>query len=381
MNEQDNIQKREITTPFDFLDKRDSENNMNLDEDTQDPQDYEKENEEEEYENPPQEEESEEEEKQPEEEVEYDVKIKGNLAKYAAEALKAKGGLPDDFEITDDITEEALDAAYVSYKEEPLKNQLREEIKKEFEQEGLTPDMIEEIKFKYYGVQDPEIVKLQTLKILSTYEFDEKDTNFENDVRSFLTGYYQLKGFNETRTNSFVEADLNNEELIGIIKEAQTDLGSEYSNLDLNLRTKVKERQEAVTKSKNETLLKTKTLLDSGEIAGVKYSKEEMEVVRRALFDKTEIVTDADGKQYRATLYYKKQLEARNNLEKDLHHRIAFILGGDLTSLKNKEREKTTNKIMSRLNNHINIDVKPKSNNSKPQANTRGGYIERKEIN
>src|SRR5690625_5067605 len=47
------------------------------------------------------------------EQTEYDVRFKGNLTKFAAEAMKKKGLLPETYEIKEEITEEELDEALV----------------------------------------------------------------------------------------------------------------------------------------------------------------------------------------------------------------------------------------------------------------------------
>lgn len=314
---------------------------------------------------------------------EYDVDIKANLAKYAAEALKAQGGLPDDFEISDDITEADLDAAYVNYKEETLRNQISQEEKQRLaEEEGLTPEMIEEVKMKYYGVQDPEIQELQYLNYLSSYAFDEKSETFAEDAKSFLTSYYALKKINESRIAKLVETDLEDEGILTIISEAQKDLHNDYIDLDQNVKEKVRAKQEALVQKRKENKDRIDQLLKSETIGGVKYTSEEMKIVKKALFDKTEIVVGPDGKKYRATLYYKKRMEAAQDLEKDLQNKINFILGGDSKTLKNREREKTTKKILNKLNNYVDVNVKKSS--KKPQTptnNKKKEGIEMVEIN
>lgn len=313
----------------------------------------------------------------------YDVQIKANLAKYAAEALKAQGGLPDDFEITDEITEADLDAAYVSYKEETLRNQILQEEKQRLaDEEGLTPEMIEEIKLKYYGIQDQQLQQLKALEYLSTYKFDENADSFAEDAKSFLTSYYALKKINESRIEKLVKTDLEDENLLTIITDAQGDLHNDFIDLDQDVKNKVKDAEVDKKRKRKENQDKVNSLLDAGTISGVQYTAEEMQKVKRALFEKTEIVVGPDGKKYRATLYYKKRLEAAQDLEKDLQQKINFILGGDTKALKRKEQEKTTKKILNKLNNYVDVSVK-KPGKKKPKAgdkNTSQG-IQRVEIN
>lgn len=311
---------------------------------------------------------------------EYDVKIKANLAKYAAEALMAQGALPEDFEISEDITEQDLDAAYVSYKEETLRNQVRqEELSRLAEEEGITPEMIQEMKLKHYGVQDPDVQELNALSYLSSYQFDEKAETFEDDVKQFLHSYYTLKEISESRIPKMVERDLEDEELLSIITEAQKDLGNDFVKKDSFIKEKTRLAQEKAQAKKAENREKVNQMLSQGGFAG--RTKEELEIVRKALFDKTEIVVGPDGKRYKTTLYYKRQLEAQRDLEKNLQSKIDFILGGESTTLKNNERQKTTKKLMNRLNSYVDVNVKPKKNTSKRASKSQKEEIRRVEIN
>lgn len=320
---------------------------------------------------------------QPPGEEDYEVKVNANLAKYAAEAMISQGALPEDFEITDDITEADLDAAYVNYKEETLRNQIaREERDKLAKEEGLTPEMIEEVKLKYYGVQDPEIEELRTLEYLSTYQFDDQAETYTEDAKAFLTAFYAVKGYPQTHIESIVKTNLESDDLSSIVSEAQTALHDDYLDLDKSLKTRAADNEKALANKRKENKESIVNLLDGGIIDGVQFSQDELDLVKKALFDKTEIVVGPDGKRYRATLYYKKRLEAAQNLEKDLLDKVNFILGGSSKTLKNKEREKTTRKIMNRLNSYVDVSVKkPKKTNkttSKPKSDT---GIQRVEIN
>ena len=62
-------------------------------------------------------------------------------------------------------------------------------------------------------------------------------------------------------------------------------------------------------------------------------------------------------------------MEARTDLEKDLHNKILFILGGNPEIIREEEKTKTTKKLMSKLNNFLEVQVKPKSSSSTPTTN------------
>lgn len=293
-----------------------------------------------------------------EEEIKYDVKLKGNLTKYFADLMKNKGHLPSDFEIKENITEEELNEAYLKFKEEPLKNQLLTEVKQKLaEEEGLSDEMLREIKLKHYGVQDENIQKLQVLNYFSNHEFDPDDDDYEKDARIFLTSYYGLKNLNQKRVEDFVNRDLEDDNLMDIIEEAQKEMGVEYNTLKTSIENDIKAKADNIEKDKKETKAKVDSLLSKGLINNIQYTAEETSFIKKALFDKTEIV-EIDGKSYRTTLYNKKKLEAKNNIELDLEEKILFLLSDTSKKTKNREREKVTRNMLGQLNEFVDIEIK-----------------------
>lgn len=319
--------------------------------------------------------------------VEYDVKIKANLAKYAAQTMKAKGALPEDFEITDDITEEQLDEAYLKYKEEPLRNEIRkEELERLAAEEGLTPEMIEETKMRYFGVQDEELKKVQILDYLSTFKFDEKAESFEEEARNFLKDYYTIKELHPDQIDGVVEANLKSDKLLQILNTAQQDLGQKGQELFTNIQENVRNKQQTEREKREKKREAEINMLKSGKIGNVTLTSDMVQNAMKALYEKTEIITAPDGKRYRTTLYNKLRLEAANNPELELQQKLMIILGKDLKQ-QNSATEKATQKIVSRLNEFVEVDVKTnstKGNTNEPGSRSSGGAggnIERVAIN
>ena len=287
---------------------------------------------------------------QEEEEPEAEVEIKDNLAKYAAQELIKSGGLPSDFEVSDDITEDQINQAYLSYKEEPLRNQIREEeLKRLADEEGLTPDMIQEVKLKYYGVQDEQVKELQTLNYLSNYEFNQESETFEADAKAFLESYYILKGINPDRVGRFVETDLDDDNIENILKDAQGDLSKDYTKLDSSIKELTLKRQQELKDNRDKSTKQVKTLISKGEFGGNKYTESEMKKLNSALFDKTEVV-EIEGKKYRTTLYHKIQLEAQSNIETNLALKASLILGNKKETT---SKDRASREIINGLNNFI----------------------------
>lgn len=292
------------------------------------------------------------------EQTEYDVRFKGNLTKFAAEAMKKKGLLPETYEIKEEITEEELDEALVQYREEPLRNQVRKEELKRLKEEGFTDQMIEEVKYKYLGVQDDELAEMQTLQVLSSYKFDTSSETFDNDAKEFLTSYYLMSNVPRRSIQGIVEKDLDDPGIGNIIKEYQKELGTTYKKkvqgYQKQYQDKVKERRAAAKEARE----RENKLIQSGKIRELTLSETDRDYVYKALNEKTEIVKGEDGNYYRTTLYNKKLIEASRDEELRLLHKALVVLGLDLGKFRNQEREKVSKQINSRLNKYVEIDIK-----------------------
>lgn len=309
--------------------------------------------------------------------VQYEVK--GNVAKYFADVLKAKGNLPEDFEITDDITEEQINTAYIKYKEEPYLNQLREEVRQEFmEKEGLTEDLIKEVKAKHYGVQDAQIQELNLLSEFSKYQFDENSETFEEDAKALFNVYYQMKGFKGDKLNRFVSDEFENEDqLKASIAEVQKELGAHASGINQEIQNQIKTVEEQRISSRLQRQNRERELLKSKKIGDLDLTDQQVDIVQRGLDEKTEIV-EVNGKRYRTSKYNALMLKAKEDPEINMKLKALILLNGDISHLKDAERSKAVRKVMSGLNDYIDVKSKNRSGGSE-DGRTKGG-IERTPI-
>lgn len=273
-----------------------------------------------------------------------------NPINILARSFIEDGILPEDTVIKNDITDQELSEIYKASKEEIWRNEIRNEI---IAKEGLTNEAIAAAKQIFYGVAPESINKVKMYSTLSNFEFDDESDTFDDDMKSFLEFYYNDISFDKNLINRQIDRDLDSDidELNLVFSAAKNHFKSKaiqvtQENADIAARTEadLAEKERIRTESIN-------TLLDTGNIAGYQYNKSSMNKVKSALFDKTEIYRDKDGKQYRVTLYDKKRMEVANSTELSLKQMVDFILGTSTDSLKNEETlEKAKKTVLSELN-------------------------------
>ena len=293
------------------------------------------------------------------EDPEYDVEITGNPIFIIAKKWKEEGKLPDDFEVSEDITEEAFDEAFYTYKEKVTKDNLKAQIFDELmESEGLTPEAIQSAKLFHFGVGQEELRTLNVYQSLASLELDPDSDDYEKNFRDFGTAFYIDKGFTEEQAIRYVTRDYQDSEDDSIINEYKNHFKNSAVKLKTDIETKAETNRLNSILERESKIAFVNTALDKGEIDGVKYSKTQIETIKKALFQKTEMIKDPNGTVRMVTLEQKKILESKNNPEKRLKARIDFILGPE--SAKTEDAViKATKSITSGLKSIVS--VKPKT--------------------
>lgn len=285
------------------------------------------------------------------------------LVKYAVDTFKQKQLLPADFELSEEDTEDTLRQKLHEYNKEVLYNTIKDEVLKDLaEKEGLTPQMISEVKLKHYGIQDQEIIKLNAFKSLSSHEFDPESETFEAEARDFLKIYYTLKELTPQKIESNIESDLKDDGILTIIGDYQKELGGKAKTLAQEISDKEKAKAKADEDKKVADRQKTLSFLEKRVIDSVEYSKEDMDFVTKAMFEKTEVV-EIGGQKYMTTLENKKRIEIAADDEKALAARIRFILGekGSGTDPVKKVRSDLKNSLVNYVKTREPKTIVPKT--------------------
>lgn len=309
-----------------------------------------------------------------------DIQIEGNILSIFAEKWKEEGKLPSDFEVTDSLTEEQLDEAMYNHALTNSLTRIRTEVLEEIvEKEGLTPQMIEAAKLLYNKVPQEDILNEDFYRKVASIQIDPSSDSYENEVRELGILYHMDRGFSKEKAEVYVDTDL---------ADGSTNAVAEYQayfkNRAVDLKNKIikteqdaiREREERQKKEKDQQI----AWLQKGEIGGVKYTKDQTELIRKAMFDRTELVVDPNGNRRLITLEHKKILEAKHDPEKHFQSRVNFILGYNPQKIESDAIVKANNNLVKKLHNTIKVVPKADLKSSPRQQSQQVFKTDEREI-
>lgn len=292
------------------------------------------------------------------EELEYDVKIAGNPISIIAKDWKSKGYLPEEFEVTDGISEEELEEAYRTHKESLVESEIRTRILDELQSQGYEPELVEVARLIKYGVPREQISEAEAYEIAGNVRLDPNSEEYEGYASQIMSQYYADKGFGADKIQRYVERDMEDDDFESIVDEAQAYFRDKAVQYKQYFQQVSQYQEQESRRQAEESVQRMSTFLDKGEIAGRRYSKEQMAQVRKALFERTEVVVDAQGNRRRVTPYEKKRLEYQNNFELNFRSVVDFILGYDPQTIEEEGRLKGKNEALKELNKAVQVQIK-----------------------
>lgn len=285
---------------------------------------------------------------------EYDVNIEGNPIYLIASQWQKEGKLPEDFEIKEDISEEEFTKAFYDYKEKFVMNDLEGKVlDRLMQEEGLTPEALQSARLFHFGVQQEDYGKLQIYNALANIKISEDSETFDKDFQDLGLAYYIDKGFTEEQASRYVKRDADEDDVNAVLSEYENHFKGAFNKQKQEIERTAEQGRMKEIADREENLKFINTTLESKKIDGSVYSKEQIEYAKKAMFEKTELIRDHDGRTRLVTLEQKKILEAKENREKKLKHRIDFILGIDYKSVVEEATKKAKNSLTRDLKSMV----------------------------
>jgi hypothetical protein len=307
------------------------------------------------------------------EEVEKEVKveIEGNPLLLFAKKWKEEGKLPEDLEITDNISEEDLDIALYNHKVNKEKEHIKQEALQELaEKEGLNEEVISTAKKLHYGVTDENIKKEQVYNYLATVNLDPDSEQFENDTLSIGVEFYIDKDFNKEMAEKYAMRDIEDDPEESLTMYQQHFVKKTIDQRNINQQI-IQQKQLQAEEAKARKSEKINNFFESRKILDREYTKDQVNFLKDAIYKKDQIYVDPNtGAKKRVTLEQKKILESRNDFDKYLKARFDFILGYDLNKIEGVSETKAKNKILKELGKMIKVQTVDKNTGAtnKPSA-------------
>lgn len=302
----------------------------------------------------------------PEKKVENksEVKFTENPNTVFAQYYKTLGRLPEDFEVSEDMTPEQLDKAVWSHQEEKMMALAKSEYYKEQEAQGVTAETIERAKSLSAGATEQDISDLDFYSGLSNISFEEQDKDsesYELNFKDYMTLYYSLKELPEDRIQKMVEEDFNDKDSHNqSIELARKEFSSEKKAIEIDIqnqrKAREKEREDNVKKQEKQF----RDIVAKEAIDGFAYTQEQKDLFIEAYFTKSETLEMEDGRVYKVTPYYKKAYEHGRDPEKVIRQRMDFFLGLDRKEIDDKSVNTATRKFMDQLGQIITKEAPAK---------------------
>lgn len=300
------------------------------------------------------------------------LEIKGNPLVLFAKKWQEDGKLPEDFEITEDISEEDIDIALYNYKDNKERGFIKEEVLRELsEKEGLNEDVISTAKKLHFGVTEEHVKREQIYNYLATVKLDPDNESFENDTLSIGIEFYIDKDFTKEMAERYATRDIEDdpEESLSMYQQHFVKKAVDQRQINDEI---VRQKQEDIEKANLIKSEKIKKFFENGKILNREYSKEEVNFLQNAIYKKDQVYTDPNtGVKKRVSLEQKKILESRGDFDKYLKARFDFILGYDLNKIEGVSETKAKNKILKELGSMIKVQTVDKNSGGGNQNKSR----------
>lgn len=265
------------------------------------------------------------------------------LTSVLAEVYKQRGTLPDDFEITDDMSADAL----VEALEEAVVGRKSQEIEDDYRTKGYDDNLLEYSKFIAQG-GNPQQLQVHVLyDQLSGIPLEDEE-NQKHVVRAML----QDQGVDAETIDDQIETLEINGKLEDRAGKAKTYFGKRKDAYFKQLQDERDAEIESQRKYVEEQATTYRNIIRKGEIAGTKLAAQDIKKLERDFLEPTEVVTlsNPDGTKYkqRITKFQKMMNDIQSSPEKTLEL-AALILGG-LEPIKQKVKQDAKNEVLELLN-------------------------------
>lgn len=294
------------------------------------------------------------------------VQIKTNIPALLASRLKQDGLIAEDFEVGDETTAEDVENAYRSYNAEKIEKEKEYEVRQKLLEEYGGENVLEAAKKIRLGATEKDLEEEDVYGLLANADFDDIEVDkYDKAVEALFTNYYLAKGLSETEAMTNTQRDIEDGGIDDLVETRQGFFKEEVQNIQERYKRLEKEEKEKEKAKEEERISFVEERLESGEIDGFKYSTEDMQKVKAALFNKTETIV-IDNKRIRVTKYQKKKHERAQDKEKQLADIANFILGVNRQTITKKSKKTAKKEILDNLNDLIEVSVDLSRNERNP---------------
>lgn len=272
-------------------------------------------------------------------------------AALMAEHYKREGIIPEDFEISKELTGQELSNLLL----ENTVNKLEQSKDAYYQAQGYTPEALEVASLMAQGI-DPQVIwDAMQNRSLSSLEIEGEGEDVQTNRTQLIREMYKDKGLSDKRIQMLLEDLQDTAEDLEEAKVAKQYF-EQKEQAHLEAEKKRIEQQKQLMKQQEEERISTiKNLIDQGDFYGIKVDSEKD---KKELFDflttpdQMVKVPDEGGKAqvYRMTGYEKKLMEFQQDPKQQLAFARLLQMGFNLADIEQMAEQKVSDEILGRLN-------------------------------
>lgn len=267
-------------------------------------------------------------------------------ASILAESLKEAGGLPSDFEVSNNLTGYDLLDALEKSKETEAVNKVRAEYEQKYSEANL--------RYLDYLLDGGDPTLLSQTASLHTLPIEGEDEQAVANRKTVILAMFKEKGIKESRAARFYEDMLDSGEDLEAAKEAKEMFNASFQEEVRRVEHQKSLQQQQQEKQLNDLNESIKKTIRSKKLGDTELSDSQAKSLEKYMFEPTEIVDinqNGQPKKARVSKYYKEYSEFFADPQ-NLVRLARFIQSGGKQTVEEEEVERQVNrKLLDKLNN------------------------------
>lgn len=284
-----------------------------------------------------------------------------NIFYHLGVELKEQNELPEDFEISEDISPEDIYKAYKSYLKDDIESEVINKTVAKLQEEGYNVNDLEYAKMFRRGVNP------NTLSDLGRYEmianFDTTEATAEQK-QALVKEYYGDRNFTEVEMKSiFDRVELDEIDINDLVKESQKHFGSKANQIKTSEQEAASIREQQREDQYLQVRKGFETVVESGKALGIDIPNKKD--LRKSIFDRTEQI-QIGSQIYNVTELEAYMYEFENNPELKVAQFLKYKYKDEIDSqIKSDIEEKVEESFLSGYKKAVVKDTTKKKNLSK----------------
>jgi hypothetical protein len=243
-----------------------------------------------------------------------------------AKEYKERGIIDDEFAIQKGFSYEQLAEAVEKSLVKKTEDAIRQKVYEELQQDGITIDVIEQTRLNNAGISQNEVSFANDLYALATVDLSRMDREeADKELFAWTKLRYMHRGYEADDAENAASRDID-EDPRTAAERNKAFFSEQYNAMRSNLESKIESKKKADAEAAAADRARVERIIESGTIAGEKFSPDDISKIKKAFFDQTETVK-VDGKYYKVTLLQKRMIEEKKDMEKQLLRQAQMVLG------------------------------------------------------